>query len=134
MDSIEQYKIAKWSCNGHCLVWPTQMSFVDRNEVRKFSRLPSDFIGLSPDFKTAVTEGANEPENNKLSVRIVDLETGEVNERTLTRADNLWLLDYTNGVEGIAAHFKWERGPDGKDHLVYPVEETLKGSGTPAVR
>jgi len=129
MDSIEQYKSAKWSCNGHCLVWPTQMSFVDRNEVRKFSRLPSDFISLSPDFKTAVTEGVNEPENNKLSVRIVDLATGEVNERTLTRANNLWLLDYTNGVEGIAAHFKWERGPDGKDHLTYPVAAKPGDSG-----
>ena len=134
MNSIEQFKIAKWSCDGHCLVWPTKMSFVDRNEVRKFSRLPSDFISLSPDFKTAVTEGVNEPEDSKLSVRIVNLETGEVNERTLTRANNLWLLDYTNGVEGIAAHFKWERGPDGKDHLIYPAAESLKGGGTPAVR
>ena len=134
MDSIEQYKSAQWSCNGHCLVWPTQMSFVDRNEVRKFSRLPSDFISLSPDFKTAVTEGVNEPENNKLSVRIVDLATGEVNERTLTRANNLWLLDYTNGVEGIAAHFKWERGPDGKDRLVYPVAAKPGESGNGRIR
>ena len=129
MDSIEQFKIAKWSCDGHCLVWPTQMSFVDRNEVRKFSSLPSDFIGFSPDLKTAVTEGVNEPEHNKLSVRLVDMETSKVKERTLTRTNYLWLLDYTDGVEGIAERFKWERGADGKDHLIYPAEENVKGRG-----
>ena len=134
MDSIEQYKSAKWSCDGHCLVWPTQMTFVDRNEVRKFSRLPSDFIGLSPDLKTAVTEGVNEPEHNRLSVKLVDLETSEVKERNLTRENYLWLLDYTAGVEGIAERFKWERGADSKDHLIYPAEESLKGSGKSPVR
>jgi hypothetical protein len=128
MDSIEQFKSAKWSCNGHCLVWPTQMAFVDSNEVRKFSRLPSDFIGLSPDLKTAVTEGVNELEHNKLSVKLVDLDTSEVKERTLTRENYLWLLDYTAGVEGIAERFKWERGADGKDHLIYPADESVKRS------
>jgi hypothetical protein len=123
MNSIEQYKIAKWSCDGHCLVWPTQLSFVDRNEVKKFTRLPSDFIGLSPDLKTAVTEGVNDLEHNKLSIKLVDIETATVRERTLTRAKYLWLLDYTDGVEGIADHFKWERGADGKDHLTYPAED-----------
>jgi len=134
MDSIEQFKSARWSCNGHCLVWPTQMAFVDRNEVRKFLRLPSDFIGLSPDLKTAVTEGVNDLEHNKLSVKLVDLETSEVKERTLTRENYLWLLDYTAGVEGIAKRFKWERGADGKDHLIYPANESLKSSGKSAVR
>ena len=133
-DSIEQFKSARWSCKGHCLVWPTQMSFVDRNEVRKFSRLPSDFIGFSPDLRTAVTEGVNEPELNKLSVKLVDLETSEVKERTLTRENYLWLLDYTAGVEGIAERFKWERGADGKDHLVYPAEENLKEGSKSAGR
>jgi len=126
MDSIEQFKIAKWSCDGHCLVWPTQLSFVDRSEVRKFSRLPSDFIGLAPDLKTAVTEGVNEPETNKFSIKLVDLESSTVKERTLTRANYLWLLDYTAGVEAIAERFKWERGADGKDQLIYPAEETSR--------
>lgn len=123
IDSIEQYKIAKWSCNGHCLVWPTQLSFVDQNDVRKFPRLPSDFIGFSPDLKTAVTEGVNDLEHNKLSIKLVDMETSTVTNRMLTRAKYLWLLDYTDGVEGIADRFKWERGADGKDHLIYPAEE-----------
>jgi hypothetical protein len=126
MDSIEQFKSARWSCNGRCLVWPTLMTFVDTNEVRKFPRLPSDFITFSPDLKTAVTEGVNDPEHNKLSVKLIDMKTFAVHERILTRANHLWLLDYTDGTEGIAARFKWERGVDGKDRLIYPAEENVK--------
>ena len=61
--------------------------------------------------------------NTISSVKLVDLETSEVKERTLTRENYLWLLDYTAGVEGIAERFKWERGADGKDHLIYPADE-----------
>jgi len=46
----------------------------------------------------------------------------------LTRENYLWLLDYTAGVEGIAERFKWERGADGKDHLIYPADESVKRS------
>ena len=123
MNSIEQFKSADWSCSGHCLVWPTYMTFVDRNEVRKYPRLPSAFITFSPDLETAVTEGVNDAEHNKLSLKLVDMKTSAVNERMLTRANYLWLLDYTDGVEGIAARLKWERGADGKDHLIYPPLE-----------
>ena len=126
MDSIEQFKSGRWSCDGRCLVWPTQMTFVDTNEVRKFRRLPSDLIGLSPDLGTAVTEGVNDLEHNKLSVNLIDMKTFAVNERMLTRANYLWLLDYNDGVEGIAAHFKWERAADGKDRLIYPAEENAR--------
>jgi hypothetical protein len=126
MDSIEQFKSGRWSCDGRCLVWPTQMTFVDTNEVRKFPRLPSDFIGLSPDLGTAVTEGMNDPEHNQLSVNLIDMKTFTVYERMLTRANYLWLLDYRDGVEGIAAHFKWERGADGKDRLIYPAVENAR--------
>ena len=99
------------------------MTFVDRNEVRKYPRLPSDFIAFSPDLETAVTEGLNDAEHNKLSLKLVDMKTSAVNERMLTRANYLWLLDYTESVEGIAARLKWERGADGKDHLSYPAAE-----------
>ena len=126
MDSIDQYKSASWSCNGRCLVWPTQLVLVDTNEIRKFPRLPSDFISFSPDLKTAVTEGLNEPEQNRLSLKLIDMKTLTVNERILRRADHLWLLDYTDGVEGIATHFKWQPGSDGKDHLIYPAEENKR--------
>ena len=51
------------------------------------------------------------------------MKTSAVNERMLTRANYLWLLDYTDGVEGIAARLKWERAADGKDHLSYPAAE-----------
>jgi hypothetical protein len=105
------------------------MTFVDTNEVVKFARLPSDFLTFSPDLKTAVTEGVNEPENNKLSVRLVDMKTSVVNERILTRANYSWLLDYREGVEGIAARFKWAAGSDGKDRLIYPAEENVVSSG-----
>lgn len=129
MGAVEQYKNARWSCNGRCLVWPTQMTFVDTNEVRKFPRLPSDFVTFSPDLGTAVTEGVNDPEHNRLSLRLIDMKTFAVNERILTRANYLWLLDYTDGVEGLAARFKWQPGPDGKDRLIYPAEETAGDRG-----
>jgi hypothetical protein len=51
------------------------------------------------------------------------MKTSTVNERMLTRANHLWLLDYTDGVEGLAARLKWELGADGKDHLIYPAAE-----------
>ena len=123
MDAIDQYKSAEFSCGGHCLVWPTQMTFLATNETRKFARLPSAFIGFSPDLQTAVTEGRNDPEHDLISINLIDMKTAKVTERTLTRRNHLWLLDYTQRMEGIAAHFKWERGADGKDQLVYPAEE-----------
>jgi hypothetical protein len=126
MDSIEQYKTAEFSCGGRCLVWPTQMTFLETNETRKFPRLPSRFIGFSPDLQTAITEGRNEPERDRLSVNLVDMKTAKVSERLVSRANNLWLLDYTKGVEGIASHFKWERAADGQDQLIYPVAEKPK--------
>jgi len=126
MDAIEQYKTAEFACAGRCLVWPTQMTFLDTNETRKFSRLPSRFIAFSPDLRTAITEGTNDYEHDRISVNVVDMQTGKVNERILPQAKYLWLLDYTDRAEGIAAHFKWERGADGKDQLAYPAEEEPK--------
>jgi hypothetical protein len=127
LDAIQQYKTAEFSCGGRCLVWPTQMILLDTNETRKFARLPSSFIGISPDLRTAVTEGRNDPERDQISINLVDLKTGTVTERLLTRENHLWLLDYTARVEGIAARFKWERDAGGKDQLVYPAEEKPKG-------
>ena len=126
MDAIEQYKTAEFSCDGRCLVWPTQMTFLDTHETRRFARLPSQFIAFSPDLRTAVTEGTNDYEHDRISVNVVDMQSGKITERILQRANYLWLLDYTNRAEGIAAHFKWERGAGGKDQLVYPVEEEPK--------
>lgn len=120
MDSIEAYKSARWSCHGSCLVWPTQLILVDTNEVRKFRRLPSDFITISPDLSTVVTEGINDLEHDMLSLRLIDLKTSAVSERVLARSDYLWLLDYTSGVEGIGERFKWERNT-GQDRLLYPA-------------
>lgn len=129
VDVVEQYKTAEFSCEGRCLVWPTQMTFLDTGETRKFTRLPFSFIGFSPDLQTAVTEGRNELDNDRISINLVDMQTAKVTERVLTRANNLWLLDYTKRVEGIAAKFKWQRGADGKDQLVYPAEEKAKKPG-----
>jgi hypothetical protein len=55
------------------------------------------------------------------------MKTAKVSERLVNRANNLWLLDYTERVEGIAAHFKWERRADAPDQLIYPAEEKPKG-------
>jgi hypothetical protein len=126
LDAIQQYKSAEFSCDGRCLVWPTQMIFLDTNETRKFAPLPSSFIGFSPDLLTAVTEGRNDPEHDQISVNLVDMKTGTVTERLVTRETHLWLLDYTSRVEGIASHFKWQRDADGKDQLIYPAEEKPK--------
>ena len=126
MDSIQQYKSAEFACGGRCLVWPTQMTFLETNETKKFSRLPSRFIGFSPALRTAITEGRNDSERNQLSINLVDMKTAKVTERFVNRANNLWLLDYTERVEGIAAHFKWERRTDGQDQLIYPAEEKPK--------
>ena len=134
MDSIEQYKTAAWSCEGRCLVWPTQMTMAETNETRKLPRLPEEFITLSPDLRTAVTNGLDEPEQNRISIKLVDLETFKVEDRALNRSDNLWLLDYTNGIEGIATHFKWEHAADAKDKLVYPAAQTNKNAGRPDAR
>jgi hypothetical protein len=68
MDSIQQYKSAEFACVGRCLVWPAQMTFLETNETIKFPRLPSRFIGLSPDLRTAITEGRNDPERDQLSI------------------------------------------------------------------
>lgn len=123
LNAIQQYKSAEFSCGGRCLVWPTQLILLDTNETRKFAPLPSSFIGLSPDLGTAVTEGRNDPEHNQISVNLVDLKTGKVTERVVTRANYLWLLDYTQRVEGIASRFKWERDAAGQDRLIYPAAE-----------
>jgi hypothetical protein len=123
LDAIQQYKSAEFSCGGRCLVWPTQMILLDTNETRKFAPLPSSFIGFSPDLRTAVTEGRNDPEHNQISITLVDMQTGKVTERLLLRENHLWLLDYTARVEGIASRFKWERDAGGKDQLIYPAEE-----------
>jgi hypothetical protein len=127
MDAIQQYKSAEFSCDGRCLVWPTQMILLDTNETRKFAPLPSSFIGFSPDLRTAVTEGRNDSEHDQISVNLVDMKTGKVSERVVTRANHLWLLDYTALVEGIAARFKWARDAGGQDQLIYPAEEKPKG-------
>jgi len=124
MDSIEAYKSARWSCRGSCLVWPTQLVLVDTNEVRKFPRLPSDFITISPDLSVGVTEGINDPEHDRLSIRLIDLKTFVVSERVISRSDNLWLLDYTNGVEGIGERFRWERN-GGQYRLIYPAQQNV---------
>jgi hypothetical protein len=120
MDSIEAYRSARWSCRGSCLVWPTQLILVDTNEVRKFPKLPSDFITISPDLSIAVTEGTNDPEHNRLSINLIDMKTSVVSERVVARSDNLWLLDYTSGVEGIGERFRWE-GQEGQYSLIYPA-------------
>jgi hypothetical protein len=78
-------------------------------------------------LRTAVTEGVNDLETDTISVMLVDMKTSAVSERRLTRTKNLWLTNYTEGVEGIAVHLKWERGADGLDHLIYPAEESAKG-------
>jgi hypothetical protein len=127
LDAIQQYKSAEFSCGGRCLVWPTQMILLDTNETRKFAPLPSSFIGFSPDLRTAVTEGRNDPEHGQISVTLVDMKTGRVTERLLSRENHLWLLDYTARAEGIASRFKWERDADGKDQLIYPAEEKPSG-------
>ena len=81
LDAIQQYKSAEFSCGGRCLVWPAQMILLDTNETRKFAPLPSSFIGFSPDLRTAVTEGRNDPEHDQISVTLVDMKTGRVTER-----------------------------------------------------
>lgn len=109
MDSVEQFKTAIWSCNGRCLVWSELLVFVDTGEAVSFRhRLPDDLIGLSPDLKTAVAAGP-QIDSAHVTLQTMDIETGAVTSRTLERSMYPWLLDYREGRDAIAEHFKWSR-------------------------
>jgi len=117
MDSVAQFKAARWSCEGRCLVWKDRLVFVETGEVHHFKELPADVLGVSPDLKTAVLQG--ESEEGSVSILLVDLPTGAAERRSFPAALHPWLLDYREGSEAIASHFRWQRA-NGKDRLTFP--------------
>lgn len=117
MDSLAQFKSARWSCDGRCLVWKDRLVFVDSGEVRTHRPLAGDILGVSPDLKTAVLEAENAA--GVVSIEIVDLETGTASRRNLPAAEHPWLQDYREGSEAVASHFRWQR-LNGKDRLTFP--------------
>ncbi len=100
------------------------------------TKLPSGFLGNSPDWKTVVAWGKDDYEKDSLSLYLVDMETGIAKEKFLRRSNNLFLLDHSHQVAGIVSEnlwmseqFRWLPDASGKFQLVYPIfepEETKK--------
>ena len=118
MNSIEQFKTGVYSCNGKCMVWPTQISFLETGETRVIPRIQGDILGLSPDLRTAICRG--DSTDGIVSIRIIDIESSAVQTKSIPYQAVPWLQDYTKGEEPIAAHFRWIRDSGGRDRLAYP--------------
>lgn len=120
-DSIQQMKTAVWSCNGDCLIWPGHLVSVKTGEIKKLAmpELELDLIGISPDLQTVVAESPDQVDQNAISLVLIDTATGKTTPRILNKITHAWLLDRREGVEAVAAKFKWQRRSN-KDQLVFP--------------
>lgn len=100
------------------------------NEEKLKTKLPSEFLGNSPDWKTVITAGENLVDKDLISLYVVDLETGVAKRRYIRRQPNMWMLDASHQIAGlvsdnlwISRHFQWEPDSAGRDVLIYPVLE-----------
>jgi hypothetical protein len=125
-----EYKLKKLSYSGmpsNDLPWyvdeEKRVNVLTSEEIAFKAKLPSYFIGNSPDWKTIITEGENLVEKDLISLYVVDVETGAAKKRFVRRANYLFLLDSTHGNAWIGRHFGWVPDAGGKFQLVYPVLE-----------
>jgi hypothetical protein len=98
-------------------------------EIPFKAKLPSEFLGNSPDWKTIITEGFLD-EKDFISLYVVDVETGVAKKGFVRRANYTFMLNHAHQLEGIVSnnlwisnHFRWVPDADGKFQLVYPVLE-----------
>jgi hypothetical protein len=113
-----------------------RINLLTGEEIAFKAKLPSDFLGNSPDWKTIITEGQNLVEKDLISLHVVDMETGIAKERFVRRANYMFMLNHAHTIDGIVSdnvwisnQFRWLPDTNGKSQLVYPVlekEETNK--------
>lgn len=87
-------------------------------------------IGVSPDMKTVVAMPNNSPkkEGNEefLSLKIIDTESGKVENKRASFTKYPWLKDYKEPKNDIQPspepqrNFVWKKDENGKDYLIIP--------------
>lgn len=88
-------------------------------------------IAVSPDMKTVVAMLDSVPkmegEEEFISLRIIDTETGNMDVRKTSYTRNRWLKSYKQPENDFQPppepqkHFVWERSADGRDKIVVPI-------------
>lgn len=123
----------EWSNDGRWLLFREYFVNVEngeRREIKGWKDVPDYYslAGVSPDLKTVVIYG--EREDAFLRLKIIDAETGKIEEPKFAVAEYEWLVDKDHSpiygganFRWISNHFKWEKDASGKDKLIYPVAE-----------
>ena len=121
--------------DGKWVLFRDYLINVETGERRDIKRLPDDpggsypeFIGMSPDMKTVVFQGKvvskDDAKERLVTVRLIDVETGSVDERPVNATRNPWIYDsetrYLKGGLWIGSKFIWEKDKQGFDRLVFP--------------
>lgn len=88
-------------------------------------------IAISPDMKTVVAVLDSVPTTEttfrSLKLRLIDTETGKIEDRKVNFSENTWLHDHENPHDDFqpppspSKKFVWEKGADGKDKIKVPA-------------
>lgn len=121
--------------DGKWLLFRDYLINVETGERRDIKPLPEDpggsyssFVGMSPDLKTAVFGGSvvSKPEAKErlIAVRLIDIDTGKIEERSVNATRNPWIFDsetrYLKNGLWVSSKFIWEKDKQGRDQLVFP--------------